>query len=157
MRREPSWLIRLLTVFVALFFAIILIRTCKAADLPDTRTLMARVERILIDAGYAAKGYSNLEPPRVYFAAGPLPRNDWGWYVPGTILLSPDQPEGCIRITLAHELSHDLALRMRLIEGRNMPIWAIRDQFERIATTVEVEIEHDTGYAPNCLVRRAMS
>lgn len=129
------------------------------ATLPDTRLLMSRVERILIEAGYKAKGYGDLPKPNVFLTADPLPRGDWGWYVPGTILLSSAQPSGCIRITLAHELAHDATARMGLMAAQpaGTPAWALRAEMERIASVVETAVAEDAGWAPNCLLRRGVS
>lgn len=127
--------------------------------LPDTRLLMSRVERILLDAGYKAKGYGDLPKPNVFLTADPLPRGDWGWYVPGTVLLSSAQPAGCIRITLAHELAHDATARMGLMAAQpaRTPAWALRAEMERIASVVEAAVADDAGWAPNCLLRRGVS
>jgi len=131
--------------------------TCKAwgADLPDVRVPMGRVERILAEAGYPAAGYAALEPPAVHWSER-LPRGDWGWSVPGTILLAQDQPAPCIGITLAHELAHDATRRMNLITVEaGSPAWLVRAEMERIAAIVETRVADEGAYAPNCLLRRA--
>jgi hypothetical protein len=123
----------------------------------DTRTMMGRVEAVLVGAGYAgARGYAALPPPAVAFAVGGLPRGAWGWSSPEMILLSPDQPEGCLVITLGHEVAHDLTRRMGLLDlPARTPAWVVRAEMERIASIVERAVEADAGYAPNCFMRRA--
>lgn len=131
--------------------------TCRAFahDLPDVSVTMARVERVLIDAGYPATGYAALVPPAVYWSES-LPRGDWGWSVPGTVLLSKEQPRGCVAITLAHEVAHDATRRMNLITVEaGSPIWLVRAEMERIAAIVETRIADEGAYAPNCIMRRS--
>jgi hypothetical protein len=123
----------------------------------DTRTMMGRVEAVLVGAGYAgARGYASLPPPDVAFAVGGLPRGAWGWSSPEMILLSPDQPEGCLVITLAHEVAHDAVRRRGLLDlPARTPAWVVRYEMERIASVVERAIEADGPLAPNCFMRRA--
>ena len=173
---------RTITVFAAYFTALVIVsladgltredrldsahsdsapsRPSSAATIPGVPLLMGRVERILVTNGYpAARGYRLLDPPGVFFAGGPLPRGDWGWSVPGTILLSPDQPPDCVRITLAHELAHDATRRRDLLSADSVgaPVWAIRAEMERIAAIVETAVANDNVWVPNCLMRRGIS
>jgi hypothetical protein len=67
-------------------------------------------------------------------------------------VLSPEQPAGCLRITLGHELSHDAARRLGLVDG--VPTWAVRAEMEHIAALVEARVADDGGWSPNCLMRR---
>lgn len=128
------------------------VRDAQCAELPDVSILMARVERVLVENGYGAKGYAKLNPPAVFLTDDPLPRGDWGWSVPGTVLISSAQPEACVRITLAHELAHDATRRLDLINAeRGAPAWAIKAEMEAIAATVEMAVEADGAHAPNCL------
>ena len=119
----------------------------RASD--DVTATMLRVEQALVQAGYAdAAGYSKLPPPAVEyneFVAG----NGWGSYRPGRIEISTRQPEGCVPITLAHEISHDLAIRQNLI--RDVPNDEINQRLHEIASLVEAAIDADT-YAPNCTI-----
>ena len=123
----------------------------RASD--DVTATMLRVETALVAAGYAdAAGYSQLPPPVVEyneFVAG----NGWGSYRPGRIEISTRQPEGCVPITLAHEISHDLSIRMDLIRG--VPNDEINQRLHEIASLAEAAIDADK-YAPNCGLRRAM-
>lgn len=134
-------------------------RAAEQSDLPNVESLMVRVERALVEAGYSkASGYGTLKPPGVFFAED-LPRGDWGWSVPGTVLLSRDQPAGCVRVTLAHELAHDATRRRDLLgaDTTGAPVWAIKAEMELIADLVEAEVSSDGEWHPNCLMRRGIS
>lgn len=152
---------RTLQIFAVVYAGPIL-HAAHAGETPqirfvDTRTMMGRVEAVLVGAGYAgARGYAELNPPAVTFAVDGLPRGAWGWSEPGSVLLSPEQPEGCLAITLAHEVAHDATRRMGLLDlPARTPVWVIRAEMERIASIVERAVEADAGYAPNCFMRRA--
>lgn len=117
----------------------------------DVQSTMARVERALVDAGIPeAAGYSKLSPPAVEyneFVAG----NGWGSYRPGRIEISTRQPAGCVPITLAHELAHDLSIRMNLI--RDVPNDEINQRLHEVASLAEAAMDADK-YAPNCVMKR---
>lgn len=145
----------------ALFVAAMLslVRDARADDRPDTQSLMARVEAILIANGYeTARGYAELTPPNVFSAPWRLPGGAWGYSVPGTVLLSEDQPRACLRITLAHELAHDATRRRDLLsaDSAGAPAWAIKAEMERIAAIVEHGVAEDRPWVPNCLMRRGV-
>lgn len=151
-----------LTLLIALcafvFGLSIGVLTCKAfaGEAVDVRATMRTVERVLAEAGYPVAGYGALEPPVVHWSER-LPRGDWGWSVPGTVLLAEDQPRGCIGITLAHELAHDATRRMNLITVEaGSPAWLVRAEMERIAAIVETRVADEGAYAPNCIMRRGL-
>lgn len=139
-------------------YAVLIILCRLAADgimahaSDDVTETMARVEQALVQAGYAdAAGYSKLSPPAVEyneFVAG----NGWGSYRPGRIEISTRQPAGCVPITLAHELAHDLSIRMGLIDG--VPNDEINQRLHEIASLAEAAMDAQK-YAPNCLMKRS--
>ena len=112
--------------------------------------IMARVERALLEAGYVkAFGYSKLPPPRVEYkdhVAG----GGWGSYRLGVIEISSRQPTGCIPITLAHEVSHDLMVRMGILE--TVPTREVMRELERAAHIAEAAVSAD-DWAPNCVMK----
>lgn len=119
----------------------------------EVHTTMRRVEAALVAAGYeAAKGYSDLKAPAVEYV-DILPGNDWGAYSisTGRIALSRRQPSGCVPVTLAHEISHDLAVRKGLLV--TVPTSDLRAEMERIAAVAEMAVDAET-YLPNCVIKR---
>lgn len=127
-----------------------------AQGLPDTKTMMGRVERILVANGYPdAWGYAKTAAPTVTLVER-LPNDDWGHYIPGDIKISTAQPEGCLVVTLGHELGHDATVKMGLISlERGAPAWLVKQESERITTLVESHIASDGVWLPNCLMRRS--
>lgn len=120
---------------------------------------MARVERALIDAGFnEAAGYSQLPPPAVELVDEiPGPRGElWGSYsvATGRIAISRRAPEGCRRLILAHEVSHDLVARKSLhLSVKVEEVVAFMEKVSRIAE----EAADADAFAPNCLkVRGAL-
>lgn len=112
-----------------------------------------RVERALVDAGYTqAAGYSLL-PPAPVEEVDELPNNNWGAYsvATGRISISRQQPEGCKRLTLAHEISHDAVARMRL--HLSVTPDRVVAFFERVSLIAEEAADADQ-FAPNCLRTR---
>lgn len=122
-----------------------------AAD--ETRHMMARVERALLEAGYTkALGYAQLPPPAVVYADA-VSGGGWGSYRLGAIEISSRQPAGCIPITMAHEVGHDIAIRMQLLDG--IANHAVKAELERIAAIAEAAVSAD-DWAPNCVMRGAL-
>lgn len=134
----------------------------NAAEMPDARAMMQRVERALVENGFSeAQGYGALEMPVVALTTD-LPNRDKGSYtvvadksayLPGKIELDADQPEGCLPISLAHELSHDAAVRMNLVPF-SIPNWLVKTELQKIAGIVERAVELEGPQAPNCLMKR---
>lgn len=122
-----------------------------AAD--ETRHMMARVERALLEAGYTkALGYAQLPPPAVVYADA-VSGGGWGSYRLGAIEISSRQPAGCIPITLAHETGHDAAVRMGLLDGE--PNHSVKAELEKIASIAEAAVDAE-DYAPNCTMRKSL-
>jgi hypothetical protein len=112
-----------------------------------------RVERALVDAGYAqAAGYSQL-PPAPVEEVDELPNNNWGAYsvATGRISISRQQPEGCKRLTLAHEVAHDITARMKLHLA--VPPDRVMAFFERVSLIAEEAADADQ-FSPNCFKAR---
>lgn len=123
----------------------------RASD--DVTATMARVEQALVQAGYAdAAGYSQLPPPAVE-EVDELPNNNWGAYsvATGRISISRQQPEGCKRLTLAHEVAHDIVARMKL--HLVIPVNRVIAFMERVSLIAEEAADADE-FAPNCLKTR---
>ena len=121
----------------------------------DVQTTMARVERALVEAGYKdAAGYSKLSPPAVE-EVDELPGDRWGSYsvATGRITISRGQPEGCKRLTLAHEVSHDAVARMKL--HLSVPVNRVIAFMERVSLIAEEAADADE-FAPNCGMRGAL-
>jgi hypothetical protein len=122
-----------------------------ASDLPGT-DIMVRVERALVNAGYErASGYSRLPAPPVEYV-DEIAGGHWGAYSRGRIEISRRQPRGCIPTTLAHEVSHDAAIRMGFLIG--VPNENVKAVLETVARVAESAIGAE-DFAPNCLMRRA--
>lgn len=119
------------------------LRWAKADD--DIRV---RVERALVDAGYPAQGYSQLPAPAVE-EVDELPGDRWGSYsvATGRITISRRQPEGCKRLTLAHEVAHDLVARMKL--HLVVPVNQVVAFMEKVSLVAEAAADADQ-FAPNC-------
>ncbi len=123
----------------------------RASD--DVTATMARVERALVEAGYAdAAGYSKLPPPAVE-EVDELPGDRWGSYsvATGRITISRGQPEGCKRLTLAHEVAHDITARMKL--HLSVSPDRVMAFFERVSLIAEEAADADE-FAPNCFKTR---
>lgn len=140
-------------------------RVTYEAPAPFVRVNMIAIEATMTTLGYRVDGYSALYAPRVIFVDA-LPDGSWGEYVPATtcdvrrlpctvegakIKLSERQPGACMVITLAHELGHDAAVRMGLIDG--VPNQEVKTTLERISARVENNFG-SFEYRPNCLLRR---
>ena len=120
-----------------------------AAD--ETRHMMARVERALVDAGFeAARGYAKLDAPSVEYVEI-TPGGVWGTYRLGYITIKTGQPSGCYVHTLGHEIAHDAAVRMGLLDA--VPTHEVMRELERISAVAESAIQDD-DFAPNCVMRR---
>ena len=117
----------------------------------ETHAAMVRVERALVEAGFAAHGYSQLPQPSVE-EVDELPGGRWGTYsvATGRITISRRQPDGCKRVTLAHEISHDLMVRMGILD--TVPTREIMRELESAARIAE-EAESAADWAPNCVMR----
>lgn len=116
-------------------------------------SMMARVERALLEAGYTkALGYAQLPPPAVVYADA-VSGGGWGSYRLGVIEISSRQPAGCIPITLAHEVSHDLMVRMGILD--TVPTREVMRELERAARIAEAAVSAD-DWAPNCVMRGAL-
>lgn len=108
-----------------------------------------RVERALVDAGYTqAAGYSLL-PPAPVEEVDELPGDRWGSYsvATGRITISRQQPDGCKRLTLAHELAHDAVARLRL--HLQVPTNRVVAFMEKVSMVAEAAADADE-FAPNC-------
>lgn len=119
----------------------------------ETRATMVRVERALVEAGYAdAAGYSQLQPPPVE-QVDELPGGRWGSYsvATGRISISREQPDGCKRVTLAHEVAHDLIARKQL--HLSVPTNRVIAFMERVSLIAEEAADADQ-FAPNCFKAR---
>lgn len=122
----------------------------RASD--DVTATMARVEQALVQAGYAdAAGYSQLSPPAVE-EVDELPGDRWGSYsvATGRITISRGQPEGCKRLTLAHEVAHDIVARMKL--HLVIPVNRVIAFMERVSLVAEAAVDAE-DYSPNCTMR----
>lgn len=135
---------------VALFLCGAYCGNAWASD--ETHTAMIRVERALVEAGYAAHGYSKLTPPAVE-EVDELPGGRWGTYsvATGRITISRRQPEGCKRVTLAHEIAHDAVARMRLHLA--VPVNRVVAFMEQVSLIAEEAADADQ-FAPNCVRTR---
>ena len=121
----------------------------------ETTATMARVERALVAAGFnGAVGYSELTPPPVELVDD-LPGGDWGAYsiATGRVTISRRQPDGCKRITLAHELGHHAAHVKGLTVDIPTDAEAIKARMERISRIAEEAADADQ-FAPNCTKTR---
>ena len=121
----------------------------------DVTATMARVERALVEAGYSqAAGYSKLSPPAVE-EVDELPGDRWGAYsvATGRITISRQQPDGCKRLTLAHEVAHDIVARMKL--HLVIPVNRVIAFMERVSLIAEEAADADE-FAPNCGMRKAL-
>lgn len=107
-----------------------------------------RVERALVDAGYPAQGYSQLPAPAVE-EVDELPGDRWGSYsvATGRITISRRQPEGCKRLTLAHEVAHDVVARMKL--HLVVPVNQVVAFMEKVSLVAEAAADADE-FSPNC-------
>lgn len=115
--------------------------------------MMARVERALLEAGYTkALGYAQLPPPAVVYS-DTVSGGGWGSYRLGVIEISSRQPAGCIPITLAHEVSHDLMVRMGILDA--VPTHEVMRELERAAHIAEAAVSAD-DWAPNCTMRKSL-
>lgn len=118
----------------------------------ETTATMARVERALVEAGYPAHGYSELSPPPVELV-DELPGDRWGSYsvATGRISISRRQPDGCVRLTLSHEVAHDAVARLKLhLSVKVEQVVAFMEKVSRIAE----EAADADQFAPNCLKTR---
>lgn len=143
-------------IFVTAFL-LVSVGTLKAragGDVPDVKSMMGRVEAVLVMQGFPkAKGYAALQAPAVTMV-DVLPGNAWGNAEPGAIKISRAQPDGCVAVTLAHELAHDATVRMHLLDDFPGDVSQIKDEFERVARLVESFIASDGVWLPNCLFKR---
>ena len=119
----------------------------------ETTATMARVERALVAAGFnGAVGYSELTPPPVELV-DELPGDRWGSYsvATGRISISRRQPDGCVRLTLAHEVAHDAVARLQLhLSVKVEQVVAFMEKVSRIAE----EAADADQFAPNCFKAR---
>lgn len=125
---------------------------CDAWSADEVHTTMRRVEAALVAAGYeGAAGYSRLPAPPVE-DVDELAGDAWGNYrvATGRIELSRRQPIGCRRVTLFHEVGHDIAIRKGLIF--TVPNEQVKAELERIASIAEAAADADE-FAPNCLMK----
>lgn len=145
-----------LAAMVALIAMTMVARAARADGVPDVKVMMGRVEAVLVMHGYpAARGYAQLEPPAAVMVDD-LADGNWGAYVPGRIDISRAQPDDCVPVTLAHELTHDVTIRKRLIEAdtAGAPAWLVKHEMEKVAGLVESFIGSDGTWLPGCLLRR---
>ena len=127
------------------------------ADLPDTRTMMSRVEAILVANHYPdAYGYARGPAPTVVMVPS-LPDRHWGEYLVSAIKLSKEQPEACVPVTLAEEIAHDATVRMGLISlAKGAPAWFVKEEFERIGALVAAHVASDGQWLPGCIMRHGV-
>lgn len=76
-----------------------------------------------------------------------LPAGAWGGYAGGVVRVSRETWAGCEGITLAHEVSHYVAIRAGLLAGVPTDARRLKAELERIARQVE---DAWPGFAPNC-------
>lgn len=142
-------------------YAVLIILCRLAADgiianaSDDVTATMARVERALVEAGYSqAAGYSKLSPPAVE-EVDEIPGDRWGSYsvATGRITISRGQPDGCKRLTLAHEVAHDAVARLKL--HLSVPVNRVIAFMERVSLIAEEAADADE-FAPNCGMRGAL-
>lgn len=112
--------------------------SCIAAIALDARATLAEVNKIL--------GTDIQEVPAVELVPD-LPRHDWGAYADGLVQISRETWAGCEAITLAHEISHYVAVKARLLRDVPTDARLLKAGLERIARQVE---DAWPGYAPNC-------
>lgn len=127
-------------------------RVTYEAPPPFVKANMIAVEATMTALGYIVDGYSALAAPSVVFVDG-IASGAWGSYDPGTrtIRLSERQPAACMLITLAHEMGHDAAVQMGLIDGVSNQM--VKAKLEEISARVENNFG-SFEYRPNCLLRR---
>ena len=129
---------------------------------PDyVRANMIAAEALVLSSGHGqADGYAKIAAPVVLFVDR-LPADDYGSYMPtlrchdgrcdivgAVIKLSKQQPVTCLVTSLMHELSHDVAVRMHIVDG--VPNDQLKQTLELIADQVEDRLQDDV-YRPNCL------
>ena len=82
-----------------------------AAPIPES---VVRAHMILVERALGVSGYAATVPP-VAETTDALPWNKWGGWLNGRVLVNERMPTGCLSITLAHELTHDAQVKLRLI------------------------------------------
>lgn len=121
---------------------LLLVQEGKAEELLPVVHTMERVEAILTNNHYAAKGYAKTEPPFVILVDR-LPLNHWGEYLAGVVKISRAQPLDCVPVTLSHELAHDATVKFKLAKDK--------DEAEQIARLVESHVASDGVWLPGCI------